>query len=120
MELMKVKEGQAVFQVGEQSNHVFLILAGSVGFYSPIDFTVPYIQFNQGDVFGETGLMKKQLRCSKAVCLEDSEVLKINKEDFLKRMDSCDPLLKRLLETMVGQTSKVERSISQVGISEAA
>ena len=74
----------------------------------------------QGDVFGETGLMKSQLRCSKAVCLEDCELVKIAKVDFMRRLDGCDPLVRRLVDTMVGQSSKSERSTSQVGIAEAA
>ena len=120
MEQIKLKEGQAVFQVGEHSTHVFVILNGSVAMYSPVDLTSPYQQFNQGDVFGETGLMKNQLRCSKAVCLEDCDLVKIAKVDFMRRLDSCDPLVRRLVDTMVGQSSKSERSTSQVGIAEAA
>jgi CRP-like cAMP-binding protein len=120
MEQIKLKEGQAVFQVGEQSKHVFLILTGSVGLFSPVDMTSPVTQLCQGDVFGETGLLKNQLRCSKALCLEDCEILRITKADFLRRFDGCDPLLKRLLNTMVSQSSRAERSTSQVGMSEAA
>lgn len=120
MEQINLNEGQAVFQVGEQSKHIFLILTGSVGLYSPVDLASHFAKFVQGDVFGETGLMKDQLRCSKALCLENCEILKINKVDFLSRLDGCDPLLKRLLTTMVDQSSKAERSISQVGLSEAA
>ena len=120
MEQINFNEGQAVFQVGEQSRHVFLILAGSVGLYSPVDLESHVAKFGPGDVFGETGLMKNQLRCSKALCLENCEILKINKVDFLRRLEGCDPLLKRLLSTMVDQSSKAERSTRQVGMSEAA
>ena len=120
MEQIKLNEGQAVFQVGEQSRNLFLILAGSVGLYSPVDLTSYFAKFGPGDVFGETGLMKNQLRCSKALCLEDCEILKINKVDFLRRLEGCDPLLKRLLITMVDQSSRAERSTRQVGLSEAA
>tara|TARA_B100000575_G_scaffold283992_1_gene277500 strand:+ start:331 stop:693 length:363 start_codon:yes stop_codon:yes gene_type:complete len=120
MEHINLNEGQAVFQVGDQSKHVFLILAGSVGLYSPVDLSSYFAKFGQGDVFGEIGLIKNQLRCSKALCLEDCEILKIDKVDFLRRLDNCDPLLKRLLNTMVGQSSKAERSTSQVNVSEAA
>ena len=120
MEQITLKESQAVFQVGEQSNHIFLILHGSVALFSPLDMTSPYLQLGQGDVFGETGLMKNKLRCSKALCLEKCEMLKISKLDFLKRLDGCDPLLRRLLDTKVSQSLKDERSTSHVGLSEAA
>ncbi len=120
MEQITLNEGQAVYQVGERSEHVFLILSGSVGLFSPIDMTTPFARFEQSEVFGETGLIRKQLRCSKAVCLEDCEVLKVSKSDFLKRMDSCDPLLKRLLDTKISQSVKTERSTNLAGISEAA
>ncbi len=120
MEQIKLKEGQAVFQVGEQSGHIFVILNGSVAMYSPVDLTSPYAQLSQGDVFGETGLIKNQLRCSKAVCLEECELVRIDKVDFMRRLRGCDPLVKRLLDTMVSQSSKSERSASQVGMAEAA
>ena len=120
MEQINLKEGQAVFQVGEQSNHVFLILHGVIGLYSPLDMTLPYQQLFQGDVFGETGLLKNKLRCAKALCLEECEILRISKQDFLKRLDSCDPLLRRLLNTKVNQSLKDERSTSPLGVSEAA
>ena len=120
MEQFKLKQGQTVFQVGEQSSHVFVILNGSVAMYSPVDLMSPYARLKQGDVFGETGLIKNQLRCSKAVCLEECELVRINKHDFMRRLDGCDPLVKRLLETMVEQSLKSERSASQAGIAEAA
>lgn len=109
-----------MFQVGEQSTHVFVILNGSVAMYSPVDLVSPYALLNQGDVFGETGLIKNQLRCSKAVCLEECDLVRIDKHDFMRRLDGCDPLVKRLLDTMVGQSLKAERSASQTGMAEAA
>ena len=120
MEQFNLKEGQSVFQVGEQSTHVFVILNGSVAMYSPVDLMSPYARLEQGDVFGETGLIKNQLRCSKAVCLEECELVKIDKNDFMRRLDGCDPLVRRLLDTMVGQSLKSERSVSHAGVAEAA
>ena len=120
MEQIKLKEGQAVFQVGDQSTHVFVILSGRVALYSPVDLTSPYAYFRPGDVFGETGLIKNQLRCSKAVCQEECEFVRVDKNDFVRRLDGCDPLVKRLLDTMVGQSLKSERSTSQTGMAEAA
>jgi CRP-like cAMP-binding protein len=88
--------------------------------YSPVDLMTPYARLKQGDVFGETGLIKNQLRCSKAVCLEECELVKIDKNDFMRRLDGCDPLVRRLLDTMVGQSLKSERSVSHAGVAEAA
>ena len=116
MEQFKLKEANA-FQVGEQQTHVFVILNSSVAMYSPVDLVSPYALLNQGDVFGETGLIKISC-CSKAVCPEECDLVRIDKHDFMRRLDGCDPLVKRLLIRWWGNLLK--QSVLRAKQAEAA
>lgn len=120
MEQREFNPGQAIYQIGERSDSVFLILSGRVGLYSPVDLTKPYVLHDQYEVFGETGVVQKQLRASKAVCMEKCVVVVVHRNDFEKRLKNCDPLIKRLLETMIAKAFLSERANAVNELPEAA
>ncbi len=120
MEKKVFNPGQAIYQIGDRSDSVYLLLSGRVGLYSPVDLTQPYVLHDQYEVFGETGVVQKQLRSSKAVCMEMCEVIVVHKNDFEKRLKNCDPLIKRLLETMIAKAFVAERANAVNELPEAA
>ncbi|MBF6641593.1 Crp/Fnr family transcriptional regulator [Flavobacterium sp. J49] len=96
------KKGEMIFCEDEMANFYFQIIEGSVRMYNSNDegkeFTQGY--FLAGQSFGEPPLFINEMYPSTAVAFQDSVVVKLSKEKFLKILDEYPSIQKQFLNLM--------------------
>lgn len=96
------KKGEMIFCEDEMANFYFQIIEGSVRMYNSNDegkeFTQGY--FLVGQSFGEPPLFINEMYPSTAVAFQDSVVVKLSKEKFLKILDEYPSIQKQFLNLM--------------------
>jgi CRP-like cAMP-binding protein/FixJ family two-component response regulator len=83
--IVKYKKKQIVFHEGDKPQYLYFISKGKVKTYKMHDDGKEYVTnvSKAGDFFGLTPLFENKPYSDSAILLEDSEVKKIPKEDFL-------------------------------------
>lgn len=83
------KKRDTLYYEGDFPNAVFLLTKGKVKTFKINDDAKEYITglLKEGDFFGYLPIMEGRAYDECAVCLEDAEVIKISKQDFLKLIE---------------------------------
>jgi hypothetical protein len=90
-ELKSFAPGQHVIRRGEQGDEMFVILSGRAeAILEETPERRQVFPFDRGDVFGEMGLVRRDLRTADVVAVEDLEVMSMD-ERFLARLQSRYP-----------------------------
>lgn len=80
-----LKKGEVLFRKGDEGTTFYVVRTGSIKIVLPSrmgDEVAPAI-FSEGDFFGEMALLDGMTRSADAVALEETEVLALNRRDFL-------------------------------------
>ena len=95
----KYKKHEVIFDEGESANFYYQILDGSVRMYNSNEEGKEFTQglFYGGDSFGEPPLFINETYPSKAIAIQDSTILKLSKDKFLKIIDENPPIQKYFL-----------------------
>ena len=93
----------AIFEEGEKGDAAYTILSGMVAIRKGMQSDNPQqlATLGKGDLLGEMALFDDRLRMASAITLTDVTVIKMSKEDFLERLSTMDPAIKRMVLTMV-------------------
>jgi len=85
----KYKKNEVIFNEDEVAHFYYQIINGSVRMFNSNDEGKEFTQgiFCIGESFGEPPLFINQLYPSKAVCIQDSTIMKLSKDKFLKIID---------------------------------
>lgn len=96
------KKGEMIFCEDEMANFYFQIIEGSIRMFNSNDegkeFTQGY--FSDGQSFGEPPLFINEAYPSTAVAFQDSVIVKLSKEKFLKILDEYSSIQKQFLNLM--------------------
>ncbi len=96
------KKNEMIFYEDDMANFYFQIMDGSVKMYNTNDegkeFTQGY--FSNGQSFGEPPLLIEQIYPASAVAFQDSKIIKLSKDKFLKILDEYPSIQKKLLKLM--------------------
>lgn len=109
--LSKYKKKEVVFHVGDVPHYVYFLNKGSIKTYKTHDDGKELITniFKDGDFFGHVALFEDRPYADSALVLEESEIYKIPKEDFLsliyKNRDVAGQFI-RLLSNRVEEQEK--------------
>jgi CRP/FNR family transcriptional regulator, cyclic AMP receptor protein len=79
------KEGEKIFEVGDQADHFYVLLKGSVIMDRGKDKW--HTANNAGEIFGWSALIHRSDYAAHATCAVDSEILKIESQAFLKLLE---------------------------------
>src|SRR5690606_3395571 len=81
----KYKKKEVIYHSGDTHHYLFFINNGKVKIYSTHDDGKEYITnvYKEGDFFGYAPLFEDRVYTDSALVLEQSEICKIPKEDFL-------------------------------------
>ena len=90
-EVVSCKKGEKLFQVGQLAKNIFILLEGKVSIQvllssRPENMSIVVLQKN-GQLVGWSGLMNESHYTATGVCLEDSQLLKINGQKFLQTLE---------------------------------
>jgi len=90
--LRNVAAGEAAVRQGEMGEEMFVIISGDadVIVHGPDGRTRNVRKLGRGDVFGEMGLVRKQLRTADIVAIGDMELLAVDQR-FLERLQGRYP-----------------------------
>jgi CRP-like cAMP-binding protein len=104
-ERLTIEARKTIFGEGEPGDNAYLIVSGRVEIRKGIGKDEPHVVavLGPGDVVGEMALFDERPRMAEAVTLEESEVIVVAREEFLKRLNEMNPVMRRMLQIMVGR-----------------
>lgn len=112
----KYKKNEVVFDEDEVANFYYQILEGTVRMYNSNEEGKEFTQgiFCTGEGFGEPPLLINETYPSKAITVQDSTILKLSKEKFLKIIDEYPSIQKyflTLFATKIHSKAKTSKEI---------
>lgn len=108
MEKRKVKKGQVICRDNTRGEEMYIILSGQVWVYKTInEEKISLATMSKNDFFGELCLLLGGPRTATVEASEDVELLVINKETLLKKIQKDPQLALRMLTRMA---KRIERS----------
>ncbi|WP_304199502.1 Crp/Fnr family transcriptional regulator [Flavobacterium alvei] len=95
----KYKKNEVIFEEDEAAHFYFQILEGSVRMFNSNEEGKEFTQglFCDGDGFGEPPLFINETYPSNAVTIQDSTIIKLSKDKFLKILDEYPNIQKDFL-----------------------
>jgi CRP/FNR family transcriptional regulator len=95
----KYKKNEVIFNEDEVAHFYYQIIDGSVRMFNSNDEGKEFTQglFCKGESFGEPPLFIDQLYPSKAITIQDSTIIKLSKDKFLKILDEYPSIQKSFL-----------------------
>lgn len=95
----KYKKNEIIFEEDEVAHFYYQILEGSVRMFNSNDEGKEFTQgiFHKGDGFGEPPLFIDETYPSKAITVQDSTIIKLSKDKFLKILEEYPCIQKYFL-----------------------
>jgi len=102
-------QGEAIYQEQDHADAMYLVVEGRVRLHrGSLEITVA----GPGDTFGTWALFDEEPRVSAATSLEDSQILRLNKEDFIDLLADNVSITQGVLKALV---NRVRGLIGRVG-----
>ena len=113
--------GQIILLEESEGEHCFFVTEGSVKItrLSKKGREVILAILSDGDFFGEMSLLDGEFRSANVVALDDTEVLTLNRNDFLLVLKNYPQIAIRLLKEMAHRLRKSDRQIASLSLSDA-
>ena len=114
--MRKVKKGAVIFRKGDRGTNLYAVCAGSVRVSSPslkgrdaiFNLIIP------GQIFGEIAFLDGGQRTADAVATEDSELMVLERRDFVPLMTKYPEMAIRLLEIVCGRLRRTSRQVEDI------
>lgn len=98
------KKGDILLREGDAGDVAYVIESGSVEILLQRDSTLIQIGTRgPGSIIGEMALIDDKPRTATIRAVEDCYVLEITREDFSRRVDSADPILKMVMRVVMAR-----------------
>jgi len=113
--------GQMILLEASEGEQCFFVTEGSVKItrLSKKGREVILAILSDGDFFGEMSLLDGEFRSANVVALDDTEVLTLNRNDFLLVLNNYPQIAIRLLKEMAHRLRKSDRQIASLSLSDA-
>ena len=113
--------GQFIFLEDSEGEQCFFVVQGSVKVtrLSKDGREVILAMLNEGDFFGEMALLDGESRSANVIALEKTEVLTLNRADFLVVLHDYPQIAIQLLKEMGHRLRKSDRQIASLSLSDA-
>jgi len=114
----KFEPNQAIFNEGDAADTVYILRSGAVEIRigtrgdNPRSLTTVK---KIGDVFGELALLENRSHGAAAITLEASEVLEVPREEFIKRLNASDPVMKTVVNHLVSRLREMTNEFKDRG-----
>jgi EAL domain-containing protein (putative c-di-GMP-specific phosphodiesterase class I) len=101
--------GEVLFRQGESSDCAWLIESGAIELVrepapGEAGGRVAHGTFGPGELIGELGLLEGAPRAATATARGDTVLLAIDHEQFVERLDKCDPIVRALVGGLLRRT----------------
>ncbi|MFQ5673884.1 MAG: cyclic nucleotide-binding domain-containing protein [Nitrospinales bacterium] len=115
--IQRYADGEVIVSEGIASNNAYIVLAGKVKITKKIDKkTVIIAMLQEGDVFGEMGLINNTLRSANASAIGDVTIGIIGREQFEELMKTVPDDLRAILKALVARLRITTEKLSRVGV----
>ena len=113
--------GNYIFLEDSDGEQCFFVLEGSVKVtrLSKDGREVILAMLNEGDFFGEMSLLDGESRSANVIALEKTEVLTLDRKDFLDVVNDYPQIAVQLLKELAGRLRKSDRQIASLSLSDA-
>ena len=117
----KYEPGNYIFLEESDGEQCFFVVKGSVKVtrLSKEGREVILAMLNQGDFFGEMSLLDGKSRSANVIALEKTEVLTLNRKDFLIVLHEYPKIAIQLLKELASRLRKSDRQIASLSLSDA-
>ncbi|MFC1673439.1 cyclic nucleotide-binding domain-containing protein [Pseudomonadota bacterium] len=97
-ETVHFADSQVIFQEGEVGDAAYLISLGKVEIRKGMKTSNPQTLavLGHGDIFGEMALFDDSPRMAEAIARSNVELIAINREEFNRRLDASDPVMRTI------------------------
>jgi CRP-like cAMP-binding protein len=104
-ERRSIRANTTIFGEGQPGDNAYLIVTGKIEVRKGTLSEFPQVvaTLGPGDIVGEMALFDERPRMAEAVTAEDSEVIVIAREEFTRRLQDMNPVMRRVLQIMVGR-----------------
>ena len=115
------ESGKFIFLEDSEGEQCFFVIKGSVKVtrLSKDGREVILAMLNEGEFFGEMALLDGESRSANVIALEETEVLTLNREDFLVVLHDYPQIAIQLLKEMAHRLRKSDRQIASLSLSDA-
>ena len=115
------ESGKFIFFEDSEGEQCFFVVQGSVKVtrLSKDGREVILAMLNEGEFFGEMALLDGESRSANVIALEETEVLTLNREDFLVVLHDYPQIAIQLLKEMAHRLRKSDRQIASLSLSDA-
>ena len=112
-----IEPNREIFDEGDPADTVYVLRSGVIeirtGTRGDNPRTVTTVKV--GDVFGELALLEDRSHEAAAIALEKSEVLEVPREEFIKRLNASDPVMKTVINHLVSRLREMTRELEKRG-----
>ena len=98
LEQVSFKKGTTIYKVNEKPKFAYYVYTGKVNIISTSGYNIGVIQ--EGELFGEISSLFNKEHSVSATAAEDCRLLIIEKNVFLSKVESADPILKAVIRTL--------------------
>jgi CRP-like cAMP-binding protein/CheY-like chemotaxis protein len=111
--LSKYKKKEVIFHVGDTPHYVYFLQKGSVKTYKTHDDGKEFITnvYKPGDFFGHVPLFERRTYTDSALVLEESEIFKIPKEDFMALVSRNRDVAAQFIRLLSNQVEEQEKQL---------
>lgn len=104
-ETLHFEKNQVIFKEGDPGDAVYLIVHGMVDIRKGVMSGAPksLATLTRGDIFGEMALFDDSPRMAEAFAHSPVEVIAIDREEFNRRLNSMDPVIKSITVYLVSR-----------------
>lgn len=109
----RYKKKEVVFHVGDTPHYVYFLNKGSIKTYKTHDDGKEFITnvFKSGEFLGHVPLFEQKNYSDSALVLEESEIFKIPKEDFLALIYKNSEVAKQFIKLLSNQIEEQEKQL---------
>ncbi len=101
--------GQRIFDNGDAAESVFVLRSGAVQILitHKNKMTTTLGDVKPGEVFGEVALLENRCHRAAAVAREKSVILEVPRDEFMRRLDASDPIMKSVVNHLIARLQSV-------------
>jgi len=115
--IQRYSDGDVIVSEGIVSNNAYIIIEGKVNITKKVDKKNVLINtLEQGEIFGEMGLISNTVRSASVVAVGNVTIGVIEKEQFDKVVDQLPDDLKLIMKGIVDRLRYTSEQLSQIGL----
>ncbi|WP_420403469.1 cyclic nucleotide-binding domain-containing protein [Nisaea sp.] len=107
----RYKKGQFVFEEGDKAFEAFIVQRGSVEIYIGTERNEKVLDvITRNQMFGEMGVIADIPRTATARCLEDTELVAVDRSLIQAKIKEMDPYIRYLMDSLISRLVRTSRA----------